>query len=403
MPSLIVTGYPSAGKTTVSQILKERALKHAAIDDVIVINESSACPDLTQNQCYASSLVEKKTRAAVKAAFDRAVGISQNKRTLVIFDSLNYIKGFRYELHCLSKAAGERHGILWILNRASVVEDWNAQRPQEQAYTPEVLRELIQRYEPPDERNRWDKPLYTVDVAPPAGTTADDSKGEAVQKSVYNMHALGDTLVVVGDDKAKSDSSNNNPVKKKPTKSAFSRAKRKPDAAQVPTTEVTTPAATVVVAATPTEVSKTKSSKEDPKKETKPLEQQLDEILDSFLVKNQPLQQGSSTRQNIAGNANVLQSLDYVTQRLVSAISNAQTFHTGGPLLQIPWSATAAGAAAATSSIALSMNCPRPVALPELRRLRKQYLQWVRTHPPDDSTEPGIAASFLSYVEGQVS
>jgi tRNA uridine 5-carbamoylmethylation protein Kti12 len=125
----------------------------------------------------------------------------------------------------------------------------------------------------------------------------------------------------------------------------------------------------------------------------KSLEAQLDDILDSFLLKVQPLKEGSSTRQHIAGNANVLQELDSTTQRLVSAIMSAQNFHTGGNL-QITYSSSG------TSS--LSMNCKRQVALPELRRLRKQYLQWVRSHPPNDSTERGIAKSFLKYVEEQL-
>lgn len=386
MPCLIVTGYPSAGKTTLSMLLKERALQHKEIDHVLVINEGSACPDHTKNECYLNSLHEKQTRAALKSAFDRDVGQSQeNKRTLVILDSLNYIKGFRYELHCISKASAERHGILWVLNRTSVVEEWNNQRSEQQAYQRDLLKELIQRYEPPDERNRWDKPLYTIDLTP-LGADLKDSKNEAVQQSVYNMHALGDKLgKVPAATTAVSHQSSLDAPTKKPKKSAFSSARRKPAA--------TTPALQPSNGNADINPSDTPASESIEKEETskKSIEQQLDEILDSFLLTVKPLKEGNSTRQNVAGDANVLQELDSITQRLISSISSAQNFHTGGKL-QLK---TASG-------VSLSMLCSRRVALPELRRLRKQYLQWVVGHPPEDTSEKGIASSFLNYLEDQL-
>ena len=394
MPCLILTGHPCSGKTTVAQLLKSRALQHSLIDDVVLINEESACPDLTKNACYESPLSEKQTRAALKSAFDRAVGGSKisndKKRTLVILDALNYIKGFRYELHCISKSAGERHGILWVLNRFDRIEEWNSNRPSEKAYQPALLQELIQRYEPPDERNRWDKPLFTVDVTPAASDGS--SKSEVLHKSVYNMHALSETLG------RRKETVPVESVQRKPIKSAFSRAK---PAMPVSSNDVTDdnlqPKSDLMedgklLAAGEskgTSPSLTSNSSEDPK-HAKTLEQQLDEILDTFLLKVQPLKEGISTQQHIAGDANVLQELDSMTQRLVSALASAQNSNTGGKLV------------IDVKGFTLSMNYRRPVSLTELRRLRKQYLQWVASHPPDDTTDRGIATSFLSYVEAQL-
>lgn len=387
MPSLIITGYPSAGKTTVSKVLKERALQHEAIKNVVIINEETACPDWTKQECYATSLAEKKTRAALKSAFDRAVATS-NKQTLVILDSLNYIKGFRYELHCLSKAVGERHGILWVLNRASVVEEWNANRAEKEreGYSSELLLELIQRYEPPDERNRWDKPMYAVDVSPHGDV---DSKTDAIKKSVYNMHSLEESILG-GISKPDTTLATQVPVTsgpvKKATKSAFSRAPRK---APIPAEMVVPTNFTVQPDELQQESPMVQDSNVMEKPRRKSLEEQLDDIMNSFLSSKE-LTRGTSTKQNIAVSANVLSEMDAITTRLVSAISSAQIVHTGGKL-QIPF-----------GSSTYAMECHRVVALPELRRLRRQYLQWVSTHPPDDTSEKGIAESFLEYLEEQL-
>ena len=122
MPSLVLTGHPCVGKTTFAHLLAARALRHPSntISNVIHIRESTACPDRTKAECYSDSHKEKTTRAALKSEFDRAVNErGSGGSTLVILDSLNYIKGFRYELHCISKAAGERHGVVWVMGSGS--------------------------------------------------------------------------------------------------------------------------------------------------------------------------------------------------------------------------------------------------------------------------------------------
>lgn len=37
--------------------------------------------------------------------------------------------------------------------------------------------------------------------------------------------------------------------------------------------------------------------------------------------------------------------------------------------------------------------------LPEMRRLRRQYMQWITNHPPDTYSELEIMQNFCSYVE----
>ena len=94
MPFLIITGHPCVGKTTFSTLLAKRALSHPSISKVVTCNEASACPDTSKAACYSNSGAEKVTRAALKSEFDRAVmSCEDGGRTLVILDSMNYIKG----------------------------------------------------------------------------------------------------------------------------------------------------------------------------------------------------------------------------------------------------------------------------------------------------------------------
>jgi protein KTI12 len=443
-------------------LLRDRALQHKAIDEVILINEESECgccddedaaSTTTKHSCYATALAEKETRGTLKSAFDRAVGATmmspqQRRRRLVILDSLNYIKGFRYELHCISKAAGEIHGVLWVLNKPHTVKEWNSKR-QEQghggySYSSELLQELILRYEPPDERNRWDKPLFTVDMAlwnngrekeqPGEESSAPNqttSKSEVLQRSVYNMHALGEVLgtsegaaacASATDSSTTAQQSGDTQQPWKPSKSAFQRSTKKSafqrrakpkakeqhaftpdDLKALETVEGDTGGLTslqlpesadeslVVINVNDTSLSQPQLATPTT------LEEQLDQILDVFLLQTKALKEGISTRQHVAGQANVLQSLDWISAQLISTIATASMSQQGSVVANADLMLTFHGTD--NQPTLLSMKCMRPVALPELRQLRKMYLQWGASHPPSDTTEIGIAQSFVEYVE----
>jgi protein KTI12 len=198
MPSLILTGHPCTLKTTFARLLSQRALRHPSglLTDVIHITESnvSTTPH-TKAQAYQNSPNEKTGRAALKSAFDRALSSDSDGSTLVLLDSLNYIKGYRYELYCISKAAGQRHGVIWITgsdgnDASSLAKERNRRRRQRWEETANAaaasgengridhdddddgyyqddatMDELVLRLEPPDERNRWENPLYKVDMS----------------------------------------------------------------------------------------------------------------------------------------------------------------------------------------------------------------------------------------------
>jgi len=549
MPCIILTGHPSVGKTTLANHIKEQALKHPSqrIQSVIIVNESTACPGLTQAKCYLNSHNEKKTRAALKACFDHATQQQQQKAksTLVILDSLNYIKGYRYELHCISKAAGEQHCVIWVMNDPETAKCWNRERNRQALkqkqrhssssvndeehlpfYSDRTMEELMQRYEPPDERNRWDKPLYKVNMRPmelkkqqqqqqqtQANTEAGGrggGEGEILEKSVYNMHALSDvmgtksstsqTKELAPDTGENGDTVSNNAhndaTTAKPKKSfkGFKRACKVTNKTVKPT--MISPNANVSASTDLSQADLLNTGREaavlypkvflyssGPANRNEPLqsfqfqdnikinrsditsdddengtshqdnrphpnhtprrhknnkspslhppqpdpassvEDQVNAILDNFLLHVRPLTEGTSTQQPVvAGSANVLHEMDAVTQSACDAIIHGQTLGTGTSgnipvVLTLEGATTTTTAAATATATATSaamtqssgINNPlflktnRYISPAELQRLRRQYLRWVATHPLDDcDTEYGIAKSFLTYIEAQL-
>ncbi|RVW42136.1 Protein KTI12-like [Vitis vinifera] len=84
--------------------------------------------------------------------------------SIIIVDSLNSIKGYRYELWCLARAAGIRYCVLFCDVEESHCRTWNEQRSEngEASYDDKIFEDLVRRFEKPDRRNRWDSPLFEL-------------------------------------------------------------------------------------------------------------------------------------------------------------------------------------------------------------------------------------------------
>lgn len=52
----------------------------------------------------------------------------------VVLDSMNYIKGFRYELHCSARQENTQHCVVWVQTTRETAAEWNASRPETEAY-----------------------------------------------------------------------------------------------------------------------------------------------------------------------------------------------------------------------------------------------------------------------------
>ncbi|XP_011500545.1 PREDICTED: protein KTI12 homolog [Ceratosolen solmsi marchali] len=159
MPLIIMTGIPCSGKTNRTNELKkffemEKGRKVTIISEEEMIQKAM----FDKNNFYSDSRKEKLIRGDIKSHTQRL--LTQND--ILIIDGSNYIKGFRYEIYCMSK--------LYKTPQCTVQCDlpvehawlWNENRSMDEQYSREIFDALILRYETPDSKNRWDFPLFIV-------------------------------------------------------------------------------------------------------------------------------------------------------------------------------------------------------------------------------------------------
>lgn len=111
---------------------------------------------------------EKDARAALYGAVKRVL----SDKDIVILDGLNYIGGWRYQLYCEAKALRTPSCLLQV----GCSQDWAKQRNEErlqrgkddaapgqpEAYEENNWKELVMRYEEPNQMKAWDSPLFTT-------------------------------------------------------------------------------------------------------------------------------------------------------------------------------------------------------------------------------------------------
>ncbi|KAJ6357240.1 hypothetical protein OIU78_005164 [Salix suchowensis] len=158
MALVVICGQPCSGKSTAALCLSV-ALKESESNSTIrIIDEASF--HLDRNQSYADMTAEKNLRGVLRSEVDRSV----SRDNIIIVDSLNSIKGYRYELWCLARAAGIRYCVLFCDAEETQCKKWNEQRREkcEATYDDAIFEDLIRRFEKPDRRNRWDSPLFEL-------------------------------------------------------------------------------------------------------------------------------------------------------------------------------------------------------------------------------------------------
>ncbi|KAF9049693.1 chromatin associated protein KTI12 [Panaeolus papilionaceus] len=162
MALITISGFPSSGKSTrakqIQQWIQHKIQQNdynGPIKNVEIISDHSL---QIQSQVYSSSATEKPARGTLFAAVQRQMA----PHTALILDSLNYIKGFRYQLYCAAREFKLRTCTIHVLSSPESCREWNAARVPEESYPQETLENLFQRFEEPSSMVRWDAPLFTL-------------------------------------------------------------------------------------------------------------------------------------------------------------------------------------------------------------------------------------------------
>ncbi|XP_053621599.1 protein KTI12 homolog [Plodia interpunctella] len=161
MPLIIICGTPVSGKTTRARELKEFFEKHHS-KNVEIVSEEESIKKLgyDKNETYLDSQKEKRVRSDLKSEVIRMIG----KDNVVILDGSNYIKGYRYELYCASKASKSTQCTVYTIRNHEEAWDDNKKRAKSEGpYIEEVFDALSRlRFEEPNPNSRWDSPLFTI-------------------------------------------------------------------------------------------------------------------------------------------------------------------------------------------------------------------------------------------------
>lgn len=174
MPLIIVTGHPSSGKSTVVDRLAKKfeekgkncvfsALKFLKIPiipgkDYLIIRDEDYGGFDRKN--YEFSNKEKDLRSWIRSQVQQ--NLTKNK--VIICDALNYIKGYRYELFLAAKMSKTTYCVVECSPPVATCHWLNEQKPEVERYPKEIIDQLMMRYERPDTKLRWEKPLFEVKI-----------------------------------------------------------------------------------------------------------------------------------------------------------------------------------------------------------------------------------------------
>ncbi|QSZ29359.1 hypothetical protein DSL72_003873 [Monilinia vaccinii-corymbosi] len=193
MPLIILTGYPTSGKTYRANQLREYFLAkisslpstspssslrvHLISDHTLAIPREVYNLESKSANERSNNASEKDARATIYAAVKRVL----SNKDVVILDGGNYIKGWRYQLFCEAKAVRTGCCVLHVGLTAEKARAVNAARLERRdmsrseqavggegiqeegkAYEKENWENLVFRYEEPNPMVRWDSPLFTV-------------------------------------------------------------------------------------------------------------------------------------------------------------------------------------------------------------------------------------------------
>ena len=370
MPLIIVTGLPCTGKSRFSQDLK--VFLESKECSVVMVNEESEKVDKSSG--YANATEEKVTRGVLKGAIDHAL----SDKTYVIADSLNYIKGFRYELYCMARTCKTQHCCIYVHCDENVSDSWRSSRKEltGECYNDEIFADLRRRYEMPNERNRWDCPMFRVDTTPLDIRKANLDKKSA-QLSSADTNASVEAPVKVSSFRRKGSSSGTSVAST--AVSSFKKA---------PKSNIKDPL--VFNRLDERAVVGGGESLQAVSGEAPTAEETMRNIHVFFeSAGDVAVTPHSSTVKAATGGANLLDELEIVCSDIVALVGAHQLSDDQG-----------LGAPLLLKTYDRKMILPRIVSPAELHRLKTQFVNYKRHHPPSDSLSGG--SDFIDFIANQL-
>ncbi|XP_053203227.1 protein KTI12 homolog [Panonychus citri] len=154
MPLIVIVGLPCSGKSYWSSKIVDYF--NLAGGQTVLISDNDYIENV--NYIFSDSNREKQMRGQLKSAVHRHL----NKEKVVILDSSNYIKGYRYELFCIAKEQATTYCVVECSNLKD--ESWRLNNLRDSSsgkrYDEKIFNELHLRYEAPNSQNRWDSPHF---------------------------------------------------------------------------------------------------------------------------------------------------------------------------------------------------------------------------------------------------
>ncbi|KAL3511059.1 hypothetical protein ACH5RR_030460 [Cinchona calisaya] len=143
MALVVICVQPSSGKSIAATCLAEALKDTESKPYVRIIDETTF--HLNRNQSYTDMTAEKNLRGVLRSEVDRSL----SNDNIIIVDSLNNIKGYRYELWCLARASGIQYCVLFCDVQEASCRKWN-EDPREKGepyYDDKIFEDLVRRFE----------------------------------------------------------------------------------------------------------------------------------------------------------------------------------------------------------------------------------------------------------------
>lgn len=176
MPLILFTGFPCSSKTTYAQNLRElleaKIAAEPSLANFTVAYHSDETLGIT-HLSYTDSQSEKSARSKIISVVKRNL----SKTCVVILDSLNYIKGLRYQLHCEAKNSSTTYCLIYCMVSLDNMNRWNVNKGTEKMWNETLIQQLVQRYEEPNPATRWDSPLFSL--------LAGEDKLDIIEQGIY--------------------------------------------------------------------------------------------------------------------------------------------------------------------------------------------------------------------------